>query len=101
MRTAFYMALTLRDLDALAVYLRSVPAIRNEVPSVNYRKSVTHGDAPYADKVLGDADMKNPRECLARRAQTEAANGVCGYAAMSAEDQNAIVAILRSLPLRE
>lgn len=60
MPTAYYKALTPRDLDALVTYLRSVAAIRNDVPSADYRKPFGHEDAPFADKRLSEADMGDP-----------------------------------------
>jgi mono/diheme cytochrome c family protein len=60
MPTAFYKVLTSRDLDALVVYLRSVPPVRNEVPPADYRKPFGHQDAPFADKPVTDAEMGDP-----------------------------------------
>src|SRR5262245_21115003 len=57
MPTAFYKALTPRDLDALLAYLRSVAPIRNEVPPADYPRPFGHEDAPFAGKRLTDADM--------------------------------------------
>ena len=60
MPTAFYKALTPRDLDALVAYLRSVAPIRNEVPAADYKKPFGHQDAPFADRRLTEADMSDP-----------------------------------------
>jgi mono/diheme cytochrome c family protein len=60
MPTAYYKALTPRDLDALIVYLRSVAPIRNEVPGADYKKPFGHEDAPFADRRLTEADMSDP-----------------------------------------
>jgi len=60
MPTAYYKALTPRDLDALVVYLRSVAPIRNEVPSADYKKQLGHEDAPFADRKLTDAELADP-----------------------------------------
>lgn len=60
MPTAYYKALTPRDLDALVVYLRSAAPVRNEVPAADYKKPFGHEDAPFADKRLTEADMRDP-----------------------------------------
>lgn len=60
MPTAFYKALTPGDLHAVTSYLRSVQPVRNEVPPSDYKKPFTHQDAPFADKPLSDADMRDP-----------------------------------------
>jgi mono/diheme cytochrome c family protein len=60
MPTAYYKALTPRDLDALIVYLRSVAPIRNEVAAADYKKPFGHEEAPFADKRLTEADMSDP-----------------------------------------
>jgi len=60
MPTAYYKALTPRDLDALVVYLRSVAPVRNEVGPADYKKPFGHEEAPFADKRLTEADMGDP-----------------------------------------
>ena len=60
MPSAFYKVLTPRDLDALVVYLRSVAAVRNEVPPSDYRKAFTDEAAPFAERQMTDAEMSDP-----------------------------------------
>ncbi len=60
MPSAFYKVLTPRDLDALVVYLRSVAAVRNEVPPSDYRKAITDEAAPFAERQMTDAEMSDP-----------------------------------------
>lgn len=60
MPTAFYKALTPGDLNAVTSYLRSVQSIRNEVPPADYKKPFAHQEAPFTDKALSDADMRDP-----------------------------------------
>lgn len=57
MPTAFYPVLTPRDLNALVAYLRSVPAIRRETPTPEYRMKLDHEKPPYADVPMKDGDM--------------------------------------------
>ncbi len=56
MATSFFKALTPSDLDAVVAYLRSVPAIRYEVPTPVYRAAPVH--QPYPDAEAGFADSK-------------------------------------------
>lgn len=60
MPTAFYPVLTPRDLNALVAYLRSVPAVRRETATPEYRIKVEHEKPPYADAQMKDADMADP-----------------------------------------
>jgi mono/diheme cytochrome c family protein len=60
MPTAYYKGLTPRDLEALIVYLRSVASVRNEVPAADYKKPFGHEEAPFADRKLTGADMRDP-----------------------------------------
>jgi mono/diheme cytochrome c family protein len=59
----FYKALTPFDLNAIVTYIRSVPPVRNAVPTPDYRASIPPQE-PYPDaaKSYTDADMKNPVE---------------------------------------
>jgi mono/diheme cytochrome c family protein len=60
MPTAFYPILTPRDLDALVVYLRSVPAVRREIPTPEYRMTLEREAPPFADQQMTDAEMADP-----------------------------------------
>lgn len=59
MPTAFYKVLTPGDLNAVTSYLRSVQPVRNEVPPSDYKKPFAHQEAPFTDKPLNDADMRD------------------------------------------
>ena len=54
MATQFFKALTPADLDAVVAYLRSVPAIRQDIPSPTYRAPQIH--QPFPDAEAGFAD---------------------------------------------
>jgi mono/diheme cytochrome c family protein len=60
MAVNFYKALTPSDLDALVAYLRSVPAVKNEVPTPNYKLPVQRTVYPDAETVYTEAAMKDP-----------------------------------------
>lgn len=60
MATSFFKALTPSDLDAVVAYLRSVPAIRNEVPAPTYRAPQRHQPFPEAEAGFTDAGMSDP-----------------------------------------
>lgn len=60
MATSFFKALTPLDLDAVVVYLRSVPAIRNEVTTPVYRAPQVHQPYPDAEASYSDAKMSDP-----------------------------------------
>lgn len=60
MPTAFYPVLTPRDLDALVAYLRSVPAVRREIPTPEYRVKLEREKPPYVEAQMRDADMTDP-----------------------------------------
>ena len=75
----FYKVLTARDLDAVAVYVRSAAPVRNEVPAPVYRGhsqtyDVPGGDKPFTDEMLKDpvkrgfylANLAHCMECHAR-----------------------------------
>ena len=56
----FYKILTPGDLDAVAAYVKSVPAMRNEVPPPVY-KTASHTELiPGGEKPFSDADLKEP-----------------------------------------
>ena len=46
----FYKALTAEDLDAVVAYLRSIPAVKNEVPPPEYKMPVMRGTYTDAEK---------------------------------------------------
>jgi len=60
MPTAFYDVLTARDLDALTAYLRSVPAVRHEVPAPEYRMASKPETPTYAGKQASEAELGDP-----------------------------------------
>jgi mono/diheme cytochrome c family protein len=60
MPTPFIKALTPSDLDAVVAYLRSVPAIRNEVVPPVYRMAQKHQPFPDAEAGFSDEKMGDP-----------------------------------------
>jgi mono/diheme cytochrome c family protein len=56
----FYKILTPRDLEAIVAYLRTVPPVRNEVPSPVYRTSMRVDLVPGAVKPYTEADLRDP-----------------------------------------
>jgi mono/diheme cytochrome c family protein len=56
----FYKILTPRDLEAIVAYLRSVPAVRNDVPSPVYKAPMHVEPVPNALKPYTDADLRDP-----------------------------------------
>src|SRR5262249_5195160 len=48
------------DIDAIVAYLRSVPAIRNEVQAPNYKTQQVAPVLPGADKAMTADDLKDP-----------------------------------------
>ena len=76
----FYKILTPRDLDAVAAYILSVPAVRNQVPAPVYRKPahtelIPGGEKPFSEETLKDplkrgfylATIAHCMECHSRR----------------------------------
>ena len=57
---AFYKIFTPRDLDAVVAYLRSIPAVSNQVPPPVYRAALHSPPPPGAEKPMSDADLKEP-----------------------------------------
>jgi mono/diheme cytochrome c family protein len=57
---AFYKLLTPSDLDAVIAYVRSVPAIRNEVPSPQYKAEMPATPAPNGGKAIGTSVPSDP-----------------------------------------
>jgi mono/diheme cytochrome c family protein len=60
MATSFFKALTPSDVDAVVAYLRSIPAIRNEVGPPVYRMAQEHQPFPDAEAGFSDAKMGDP-----------------------------------------
>lgn len=60
MATSFFKALTPSDLDAVVAYLRSVPPLRNEVPTPVSRAPQVHQPYPDAEVSYSDAKMSDP-----------------------------------------
>lgn len=56
----FYKILTPRDLDAIVAYLRSIPPLRNEVPSPAYKAAMSVDLVPNAVKPFTEADLGVP-----------------------------------------
>jgi mono/diheme cytochrome c family protein len=56
----FYKIMAPGDIDAIIAYLRSVPAIRNEVPAPQYKAQQVAARLPGADKPMSEADLKDP-----------------------------------------
>ena len=60
MPAGFYKALLPRDLDAVAVYLRSVKPMRNEIKSPEYKLPIRRDAYPDAQKGFNESDMADP-----------------------------------------
>ncbi len=52
----FYKVLSSRDLDAVVAYLRTVPAVANDVPNPNYKIHIEAHPMPGAEAALEEAD---------------------------------------------
>jgi mono/diheme cytochrome c family protein len=59
MPIAQYRALTPRDLDAVVAYLRTVPAIRNEVQAPIYKRDPVYAPYPGAEKPYSDDALRD------------------------------------------
>jgi mono/diheme cytochrome c family protein len=57
---AFYKIFLPDDLDAVVAYLRSVPAVRNEVQRPEYKAALHVEAVPESDKPANAADMRDP-----------------------------------------
>ena len=55
-----YRSMTPRDLDAIVAYLRSVPAIKNQVQAPEYRKEAFNVPYPDAIRQATDEELKQP-----------------------------------------
>ena len=81
---AFLKVMTARDTDAVIAYLRSLPAIRNEVVTPQYKAEQVAITVPWADKPMGEDDLKTPAKrglylssiahCMACHARTSEAS---------------------------
>lgn len=60
MPSNFYKILMPRDLDAVVAYLRSIPAIRNEVPTPVYKAAQNPVPYPGAERPAAESDMQDP-----------------------------------------
>ena len=56
----FYKALTPSDLNSVIAYLRTVPAIRNDVPEPSYKMAVRREIYPDAEKAFHSDDFADP-----------------------------------------
>src|SRR5690349_9177766 len=57
---AFYKVMTPRDLDAVAAYIQSMPAVRNEVQAPNYKAEMRAMLVPGAEKPMADDELGDP-----------------------------------------
>jgi len=57
MAANFFKALTPSDLDAVVVYLRSVPAVRNATPPPTYRLPIRRDAFPEAERGFTERDL--------------------------------------------
>lgn len=57
---AFYRILTPQDLDAVVAYVRSAPAVKNEVDPPVYKAGMHPPTIPGAEKPMAETDMQNP-----------------------------------------
>jgi mono/diheme cytochrome c family protein len=56
----FYKILTERDLDAVATYILSAPAVRNAVQTPSYKAEMKYTLVPGAEKPMAEADLRDP-----------------------------------------
>jgi mono/diheme cytochrome c family protein len=56
----FYKVLTPGDLEAIVAYLRTVPPVRNDVPSPVYKAAMRVDLVPNAVKPFSEADLREP-----------------------------------------
>ena len=56
----FYKIMTPRDLDAVATYIESSPAVSNPVQPPSYKAQMTFALIPGADKPMAEADLRDP-----------------------------------------
>ena len=55
-----YKLLTERDLDAVVAYLRSIPAIRNELPGPVYKADIAYMPDPAGGHPLTEEQLRDP-----------------------------------------
>jgi mono/diheme cytochrome c family protein len=60
MPVAFYKNMLPRDLDAIVAYLRSIPAVKNQVPAPIYKVAVQATPYPDAQKPVQQSDLADP-----------------------------------------
>ena len=60
MPSSFLRVLTPRDLDAVVAYLRTLPAIRNEVQPPVYKVAMPSPPLPGAERPMTEDELKNP-----------------------------------------
>jgi len=60
MPSNFYRILTAQDLDAVIAYLRSVPPVRNEVQTPEYKSDMPVAPYPGADGPMTADDLRDP-----------------------------------------
>lgn len=57
---AFYKVMPPRDLDAVVAYMRTIPAVRNEVPTPSYKAQMPTISIPGGDKPLTKSALRRP-----------------------------------------
>jgi mono/diheme cytochrome c family protein len=57
---AYYKVFTPGDIDAIAAYLRSVPAVSNKVQPPVYKAALHSESPPGADKPMSEDDLRDP-----------------------------------------
>ena len=80
----FFNVMTTRDLDAMVAYLRSLPAIRNEVQPPVYKAAAPKEAVPGAERAMTEDELRDPVKrgfyvaalahcmaCHARRSENE------------------------------
>ena len=56
----FYRVFTTADLDAVVTYLRSVPAVRNQVQAAVYKAAMHPESPPGAEKQMTETELRDP-----------------------------------------
>lgn len=57
MPTAYYKVMTERDLDAVVAYLRTIPPLKNQVPTPIYKIALQPPVVPSAQMPMSEADL--------------------------------------------
>lgn len=60
MPTGFYEMLTEKDMDAIVAYLRTVKAVKNQVPAPVYKMAFERDVPPGADKPMPESSFADP-----------------------------------------